>query len=138
MAKVLHMEDFTRANHTIYDMTCGSGSLLLRALSETPNGQPTLYGQEKDSTTASLAKLNMLLHGIVSAEIKVGDTLGDPQFTTGAMLDTFDVCVANPPFSQKTGCPPMARATSTTVGTPTCCLLPSAATSPSCFISSAA
>lgn len=101
MAKVLHMEDFTRAGHTIYDMTCGSGSLLLRALSETPNGQPTLYGQEKDSTTASLAKLNMLLHGIVSAEIKVGDTLGDPQFTTGAMLDTFDVCVANPPFSQK-------------------------------------
>lgn len=101
MAKVLHMEDFTRAGHTIYDMTCGSGSLLLRALSETPNGQPTLYGQEKDSTTASLAKLNMLLHGIVSAEIKVGDTLGDPQFTTGTMLDTFDVCVANPPFSQK-------------------------------------
>ncbi len=101
MAKVLHMEDFTRAGHTIYDMTCGSGSLLLRALSETPNGQPTLYGQEKDSTTASLAKLNMLLHGIVSAEIKVGDTLDDPQFTTGAMLDTFDVCVANPPFSQK-------------------------------------
>lgn len=101
MAKVLHMEDFTRACHTIYDMTCGSGSLLLRALSETPNGQPTLYGQEKDSTTASLAKLNMLLHGIVSAEIKVGDTLGDPQFTTGAMLNTFDVCVANPPFSQK-------------------------------------
>lgn len=105
MAKVLHMEDFTRANHTIYDMTCGSGSLLLRALSETPNGQPTLYGQEKDSTTASLAKLNMLLHGIVSAEIKVGDTLGDPQFTTGAMLDTFDVCVANPPFSQKNWMP---------------------------------
>ena len=43
MAKVLHMEDFTRANHTIYDMTCGSGSRLLRALSETPNGQPTHY-----------------------------------------------------------------------------------------------
>lgn len=101
MAKVLHMEDFTRANHTIYDMTCGSGSLLLRALSETPNGQPTLYGQEKDSTTASLAKLNMLLHGIVSAEIKVGD----PQFTTGTLLDTFDVCVANPPFSQKNWMP---------------------------------
>ena len=86
-------------------MTCGSGSLLLRALSETPNGQPTLYGQEKDSTTASLAKLNMLLHGIVSAEIKVGDTLGDPQFTTGTLLDTFDVCVANPPFSQKNWMP---------------------------------
>ena len=105
MAKVIHMEDFNRANHTIYDMTCGSGSLLLRALSETPNGQPTLYGQEKDATTASLAKLNMLLHGVVSAEIKVGDTLGDPQFITGSMLDTFDVCVANPPFSRKNWMP---------------------------------
>jgi type I restriction enzyme M protein len=101
MAKVLHMEDFSRAQNTIYDMTCGSGSLLLRALNETPNGYPTLYGQEKDSTTASLAKLNMLLHGIVSSDIEVGDTLNDPQFTTGSMLDTFDVCVANPPFSQK-------------------------------------
>lgn len=100
MAKVLHLEGFVRAKDTIYDMTCGSGSLLLRALNET-NGNPTLYGQEKDSTTASLAKLNMLLHGIVSAEIKVGDTLTDPQFTTLSMLQTFDVCVANPPFSQK-------------------------------------
>ena len=45
MAKVLHMEDFTRASQTIYDMACGSGSLLLRALSETPNSMPTLYGQ---------------------------------------------------------------------------------------------
>lgn len=100
MAKVLQLQGFVRARDTIYDMTCGSGSLLLRALSET-NGMPTLYGQEKDSTTASLAKLNMLLHGIVSAEIRVGDTLGDPQFTTLDMLRTFDVCVANPPFSQK-------------------------------------
>lgn len=100
MAKVLHLEGFVRAKDTIYDMTCGSGSLLLRALSET-NGLPTLYGQEKDSTTASLAKLNMLLHGIVSAVIQVGDTLNDPQFTTLSMLQTFDVCVANPPFSQK-------------------------------------
>lgn len=109
MAKMLHMEDFNRASHTIYDMTCGSGSLLLRALNETPNetpnDKPTLYGQEKDSSTASLAKLNMLLHGIESADIKVGDTLGEPKFTTGTLLDTFDVCVANPPFSQKNWMP---------------------------------
>ena len=105
MAKMLHMEEFNRASHTIYDMTCGSGSLLLRALNETPNDKPTLYGQEKDSSTASLAKLNMLLHGIESADIKVGDTLGEPKFTTGTLLDTFDVCVANPPFSQKNWMP---------------------------------
>lgn len=43
----------------------------------------------------------MLLHGIVTAQIKVGDTLNDPKFTTGGMLETFDVCVANPPFSKK-------------------------------------
>lgn len=103
MAKVLHMEDFTRASQTIYDMACGSGSLLLRALSETPNSMPTLYGQEKDSTTASLAKLNMLLHGIVGAEIKVGDTLNSPEHYEhrDRLLTTFDVCVANPPFSLK-------------------------------------
>ncbi|MCD8290152.1 MAG: type I restriction-modification system subunit M [Prevotella sp.] len=101
IAKILHMEDFTRAGDTIYDMTCGSGSLLLRALNETPNGLPTLYGQEKEAATASLAMMNMLLHGIVSAEIKIGDTLKDPQFKTNDMLDTFDVCVANPPFSDK-------------------------------------
>lgn len=100
IAKILHLEDLTRARDTIYDMTCGSGSLLLRALNET-NGNPILYGQEKDSSTAALAKLNMLLHGIVSAEIKVGDTLNDPKFTTYNMLNTFNVCVANPPFSQK-------------------------------------
>ncbi len=101
MAKVLHMEDFPYASHTIYDMTCGSGSLLLRALSET-NGKPSIYGQEKDSTTASLAKLNMLLHGIIDAEIQVGDTLNDPLFkVSDSMLETFDVCVANPPFSLK-------------------------------------
>ncbi len=101
MAKVLHMEDFLYARNTIYDMTCGSGSLLLRALGESPHGNLKLYGQEKDSTTASLAKLNMLLHGVVNADIKIGDTLKDPQFKTGTMVDTFDVCVANPPFSLK-------------------------------------
>ena len=101
MAKVLGLGEFERARDTIYDPTCGSGSLLLRALGETPNRNVSLRGQEKDATTASLAKLNMLLHGIVSAEIAVGDTLNDPKFKDAAALDTFDVCVANPPFSVK-------------------------------------
>ncbi len=102
MAKILDLGEFTVAQNTIYDPTCGSGSLLLRALSET-NGKPRLRGQESDKITTTLAKLNMLLHNQHTAVIENGDTLNNPQFTdrnTG-MLATFDVCVANPPFSQK-------------------------------------
>lgn len=101
IARLLHLDDLTRGSQTIYDPTCGSGSLLLRALAETPNQAPTLYGQDLDQGVAALAKLNMLLHGIISAEIEVGDTLNDPQFKKGGMLQTFDVCIANPHFSKK-------------------------------------
>lgn len=101
MAKLLRIDELDRAEHTIYDPTCGSGSLLLRALAEASNPRVSIFGQEKDSSTATLAKLNMLLHGISSADIKVGDTLADPQFKQYGMVSTFDVCVANPPFSMK-------------------------------------
>lgn len=101
MAEVLRLNELDRAEQSIYDPTCGSGSLLLRALAEASNHRVSICGQEKDSSTAALAKLNMLLHGISNAEIKVGDTLGDPQFKQYGMLATFDVCVANPPFSMK-------------------------------------
>lgn len=101
MAKVLRINELDRAEQTIYDPTCGSGSLLLRALAEASNPRVSIFGQEKDSSTAALAKLNMLLHGISSADIKVGDTLADPQFKQYGMVSTFDVCVANPPFSMK-------------------------------------
>lgn len=100
MAKLLHLEEFSSRLTTIYDPTCGSGSLLLRAISETPNGA-TPYGQEKDNSTATLAILNMLLHGVDTASIEQGDTLNSPEFTEGGSLKTFDVCVANPPFSSK-------------------------------------
>ena len=101
MAKVLRIKELDRAGHTIYDPTCGSGSLLLRALAEASHPRVSIFGQEKDSSTAALAKLNMLLHGISSADIKVGDTLAEPQFKQYGMVSTFDVCVANPPFSMK-------------------------------------
>lgn len=100
MAKLLHLDEFSSPLTTIYDPTCGSGSLLLRAISETPNGA-TPYGQEKDNSTATLAILNMLLHGVDTASIEQGDTLNSPEFTEGGSLKTFDVCVANPPFSSK-------------------------------------
>lgn len=101
IAKVLNLEELEVAGNTIYDPTCGSGSLLLRALGETSSGKCSLFGQEKDSSTASLAKLNLLLHGIDNAQIQVGNTLQTPRFTERGMLTTFDICVANPPFSQK-------------------------------------
>ncbi len=101
IAMVLELGEFERAANSIYDPTCGSGSLLLRALGETPRQNLSIRGQEKDATTASLAKLNMLLHGILNAKIEVGDTLNDPKFKSSTHLETFDVGVANPPFSMK-------------------------------------
>lgn len=100
MAKMLGLSEFTKPSTTIYDPTCGSASLLLRAMAETPNGA-TPYGQEKDNATASLAILNMLLHGVEISYIEQGDTINDPKFVSAGNLKTFDVCVANPPFSTK-------------------------------------
>ena len=105
IAMVLDLGEFERASNSIYDPTCGSGSLLLRALGETQGynlgRNLSVRGQEKDATTASLAKLNMLLHGILNAKIEVGDTLNDPKFKSSTHLETFDIGVANPPFSMK-------------------------------------
>lgn len=100
MAKVIGLNKETRPNVSIYDPTCGSASLLLRALSEAPNGA-ALYGQEYDITTVGLAKMNMILHGYETYDIRSGDTLNNPQFVKDDNLTTFSYAVANPPFSQK-------------------------------------
>lgn len=101
MAKVIGIGQDTRRSDTIYDPTCGSGSLLLRAADEAPHGI-TVYGQEKDNATHALAKMNMILHGDEAAELWHGNTLADPYFKdTGNHLKTFDFAVANPPFSDK-------------------------------------
>jgi type I restriction enzyme M protein len=90
----------TSAATTVYDPTCGSGSLLLKVGDEA--GTPvTLYGQEKDSATSGLARMNMVLHNNPIALIVQGNTLADPKFKDGASLKTFDYVVANPPFSDK-------------------------------------
>jgi type I restriction enzyme M protein len=84
----------------VYDPTCGSGSLLLKIADEA--GTPvTLYGQEKDAATSSLARMNMILHNNPGALIVQGNTLADPKFKDGQALKTFDYVVANPPFSDK-------------------------------------
>lgn len=100
LAKVVGIGPGTRQDHTVYDPTCGSGSLLLKVADEAPRGI-TIYGQEKDNATWALAKMNMILHGNEDADILKGDTITNPQFTTGTQLRTFDFAVANPPFSIK-------------------------------------
>ena len=100
MAKVIGIGPETDQDCTIYDPTCGSGSLLLKAADEAPRGL-TIYGQEMDNATWGLARMNMILHGHPTAELVRGNTLADPQFTSELGLKRFDFAVANPPFSTK-------------------------------------
>ena len=91
----------TSADTTVYDLTCGSGSLLLK-VGDAATSPVTLYGQEKDSATAGLARMNMILHDNPTAEIRQGNTLTNPLFFDAhGQLKTFDYVVANPPFSDK-------------------------------------
>ena len=91
----------TTSNTTVYDPTCGSGSLLLK-VSDEAKAKVTLYGQEMDSATAGLAHMNMILHDNSTALIKQGNTIANPLFKTqSGELKTFDYVVANPPFSDK-------------------------------------
>ena len=100
MAKVVGIGPDTRQDQTIYDPTCGSGSLLLKAANEAPIGI-TIYGQEKDIATWSLARMNLILHDHPTAEIWRDNTLTAPYFKNQFGLKTFDFAVANPPFSDK-------------------------------------
>jgi type I restriction enzyme M protein len=90
----------TSASTTVYDPTCGSGSLLLKVADEA-NTDVTLNGQEKDAATSGLARMNMILHNNPTARIVQGNTLADPKFKDGDSIQTFDYVVANPPFSDK-------------------------------------
>lgn len=100
MAKVIGINQANRPDQTIYDPTCGSGSLLLKAADEAQRGV-TIYGQENDQATRALAKMNMILHDNPTAEIWKGNTLSSPYFKENGRLKTFDFAVANPPFSAK-------------------------------------
>jgi type I restriction enzyme M protein len=91
----------TVASTTAYDPACGSGSLLLKVAAEAGK-HITLEGQEKDVTTAGLARMNMILHDFPTATILNGNTLASPKFKDGENLRTYDFVVANPPFSDKT------------------------------------
>lgn len=90
----------TGPDTTVYDPTCGSGSLLLKVAEAAPT-PVSVYGQEKDEVTSGLARMNMILHHNPGAVIEQGNTLADPKFLEGDQLKTFDYVVANPPFSDK-------------------------------------
>lgn len=102
MARLIGIDKSTSQEQSLYDPTCGSGSLLLKAADIAPHGI-TIFGQENDNATRALAVMNMWLHGFADAEIEQGNTLAKPHWTndeTGE-LKQFNFALANPPFSYK-------------------------------------
>ena len=94
------------AGMKIYDPTAGSGGMLIQTrnylIEQGENAQNlSLYGQEMNLNTWAICKMSMFLHGVFNADIRKGDTLGDPQHTRGGELMSFDRVIANPPFSLK-------------------------------------
>ncbi|WP_107034425.1 type I restriction-modification system subunit M [Proteus mirabilis] len=101
LSKVIGINKNTPQDTTVYDPTCGSGSLLLKASDEAPRGL-SIFGQEMDNATSALARMNMILHNNATAKIWKGNTISDPQWKeANGQLKTFDFAVANPPFSNK-------------------------------------
>lgn len=105
MAQVIDLAGATDSKQSIYDPTCGSGSLLLKAHDEAKSVTGldlAIYGQEMDNATSALAKMNMILHDCPTAEIWKDNTLSAPHFKDPmGNLKLFDFIVANPPFSTK-------------------------------------
>ncbi len=98
-----------REGESIYDPACGTGGMLLGAIEhvERAGGDPRtffgrIFGEEKNLTTSSIARMNLVLHGIEDFRIEQNDTLRNPAFTDAAgALAAFDCVIANPPFSLK-------------------------------------
>jgi type I restriction enzyme M protein len=95
-----------KAGESIYDPACGTGGMLLEAVHHVRETRGDvrslwgkLFGQEKNLTTAAIARMNLFLHGATDFQIIRGDTLRNPAFFLGDNLATFDCVIANPPFS---------------------------------------
>lgn len=97
-----------KPGESVYDPTCGTGGMLISCAVELKNQGKEfrslkLYGQEMNYTTGSIAKMNLFLHGIEDGQIAHGDTLAQPKFVdSNGQLQTFNVVLANPPYSIKT------------------------------------
>lgn len=96
----------TKEGESVYDPACGTGGMLLECVDHLKaSGKDyrtlSLYGQEKNLTSSSIARMNMFLHGIEDFQIIRDDTLRNPGFFTADGLRTFDCVIANPPFSLK-------------------------------------
>lgn len=106
LAKVIGIDKIKERDEgwSVYDPACGSGSLLIRAADEAPF-EVSIWGQEKEVTTAGLAKMNLVLHNKAAGEIKAGNTFSAPKYfeddSNDEVLKRFDFAVANPPFSLK-------------------------------------
>jgi type I restriction enzyme M protein len=95
-----------KPGESVYDPTCGTGGMLISCLAEVKrNGGDTrtmgLYGQELINITAAIARMNLVLHGVSDFDIRSGNTLHEPALIEGDRLKTFDVVLANPPYSIK-------------------------------------
>ena len=95
-----------QTGETVYDPACGTGGMLLETLHHVREhgGDDRLmlgrlFGQEKNLTTAAIARMNLFLHGAEDFQVVRGDTLRSPAFFSGDRLATFDCVIANPPFS---------------------------------------
>lgn len=89
-----------KPGNTIYDPTCGSGSLLIKAAKEVGSNDFAIYGQEVNGATWALARMNMFLHGIEQSNIAWGDTIKAPAFIEKDSIKKFNIVIANPPFSK--------------------------------------
>ena len=95
-----------KAGESIYDPTCGSGGMLIKCLTYVRDkGQEwhgmRVYGQELNALTASIARMNLFLHGVEDYSIVNDDTLTSPGFIQNGHLQQFDIVLANPPYSIK-------------------------------------
>jgi type I restriction enzyme M protein len=102
LAKIVGVNK-AKKDQTVYDPACGSGSLLIKAADDAPC-VISIYGQEKETTTAGLAKMNFVLHNRADGDIRADNTFSAPQYfekNDANELKRFDYIVANPPFSLK-------------------------------------
>lgn len=102
MVKILAPKE----GESVYDPACGTGGMLLEAVNHVKEVDGDirtlkLYGQEMNLTTAAIARMNLILHGLEDFTIINADTLRNPGFYSGDVLQTFDNVIANPPFSLK-------------------------------------